>query len=64
MIVEIQPLSETGIRATFPECPRCDQPVNLEGVALNEQTVCPHCGSNVLLVRIDGILMLLRDGWT
>lgn len=52
------------IRAVFPECPGCDQPVPTEDVALNEQTVCPHCGVNLLLVRIDGILMFLRDGWT
>lgn len=57
-----QPVQE--IRATFPECPGCDEPVDLANVALNEQTTCLHCGANVLLVRIDGILMLLKDGWT
>lgn len=56
--------STQDVRATFPECPNCDEPVDLSGVALNEQTTCPRCGVNVLLVRIDGIQMLLKDGWT
>lgn len=60
--MDMQP--RESVRATFPECPRCDTPVELQDVALNEQTTCPHCGANVLLVRIDGILMLLKDGWT
>lgn len=52
------------IRAVLAECPACDRPIEVEGIALNEQTVYPHCGVCVLLVRIDGVLMFLRDGWT
>ena len=51
-------------RMTLPECPGCDEPVPLENVALNEQVFCPHCKCVLLLVRIDGVVMFLREGWT
>lgn len=60
----LEPGSLIPHRAVFPECPRCDRPVELSGISLNEQVVCPYCGVSVLLVRIDGILMFLREGWT
>jgi uncharacterized paraquat-inducible protein A len=52
------------VRAVFPECPGCDQSLSTEGLALNEETSCPRCGAHLLLVRIDGIHMFLKDGWT
>ncbi len=60
----MQTETRQGIRAAFPECPACDEPVDLGRLAINEQTTCPRCGACVLLVRLDGILMLLRDGWS
>lgn len=59
---ELQPVAP--VRLTLPNCPGCDAPVEVEGVALNEETTCPHCGVRLLLVRIDGVVMFLRDGWT
>jgi len=59
----MESLANQEVRAAFPECPGCDEPVDFSNLALNEQTTCPHCGACVLLVRLDGILMLLKDGW-
>ena len=62
--VDVENKTSQQVRAAFPECPSCDEPVDLASLAVNEQTTCPHCGACVLLVRLDGILMLLRDGWS
>ena len=51
-------------RLVLPDCPGCDLPLSLEKVELNEQVLCPHCKSLILLVRIDGVVMFLREGWT
>lgn len=51
-------------RLILPDCPGCDAALSVEGVALNEQVRCPHCNSLLLLVRIDGVVMFLREGWT
>ncbi len=51
-------------RLTLPNCPGCDVPLEVEGLAINEESVCPHCGVVLLLVQIDGVKMFLRDGWT
>ncbi|MGE0488295.1 MAG: hypothetical protein AB7S38_03665 [Vulcanimicrobiota bacterium] len=51
-------------RLTLPNCPGCDTPLEVAGLGLNEETTCPHCGVVILLVRIDGVRMFLRDGWT
>ncbi len=39
-------------------------PLYMESLSLNEQTRCPHCNSLLLLVKIDGVVMFLREGWT
>lgn len=51
-------------RLMLPDCPGCDAALSVEGISLNEETVCPHCGVVILLVKIDGVLMFFRDGWT
>lgn len=53
----------TLARLTLSDCPGCDEELSLDGLAPNEVTKCPHCNSTLLLVRIDGVLMFLRDGW-
>ncbi len=50
-------------RLILPDCPGCDEGLAIEKLAPNEVTRCPHCHSTLLLVRIDGVLMFLRDGW-
>lgn len=51
-------------RLTLADCPGCDAPLDISQLALNEQTRCPHCNSLLLLVRIDGVVMFFREGWT
>lgn len=51
-------------RLVLPDCPGCDASLQLESLSLNEQTRCPHCNSLLLLVKIDGVVMFLREGWT
>lgn len=51
-------------RLTLPNCPGCDLPLPTDDLVVNEETSCPRCGVVLLLVRIDGVLMFLRDGWT
>ena len=51
-------------RLVLSDCPGCDEPIPMENVVLNEQILCPHCKCLVLLVRIDGVVMFLREGWT
>ena len=51
-------------RLELLNCPGCDTPVDAENLSLHEETVCPKCGVTLLLVRIDGVMMFLRDGWT
>jgi len=51
-------------RLVLPDCPGCDGPLDMTNVELNEQVLCPHCQSLLLLVRIDGVVMFLREGWT
>ncbi|MBN9416700.1 MAG: hypothetical protein J0I12_14740 [Candidatus Eremiobacteraeota bacterium] len=51
-------------RLVLPDCPGCDAALHLESLSLNEQTRCPHCNSLLLLVKIDGVVMFLREGWT
>jgi uncharacterized paraquat-inducible protein A len=50
-------------RLVLPDCPGCDAVLDLGDLHLNEQTRCPHCNSLLLLVRIDGVVMFLREGW-
>lgn len=59
---ELSPVS--GSRLTLPNCPGCDTSLEVEGLDLGEETTCPHCNVVLLLVRIDGVRMFLRDGWT
>lgn len=54
----------TPSRLELLNCPGCDIPRSAEELALNEETTCDKCGVTLLLVRIDGVLMFLRDGWT
>lgn len=51
-------------RLVLPDCPGCDVTLNVDAVELNEQTRCPECNCLLLLVRIDGVVMFLREGWT
>ena len=51
-------------RLILPDCPGCDVVLEVEGLELNEQTRCPECNCLLLLVRIDGVVMFLREGWT
>ncbi len=51
-------------RLELLNCPGCDKELGAEGLALHEETACPHCKVTLLLVSIDGVLMFLRDGWT
>ena len=51
-------------RLELADCPGCDAPLPIASLALSEQVRCPHCNSLLLLVRIDGVVMFLRDGWT
>ena len=39
----MEPSANLEVRAAFPECPACDEPVDFSNLALNEQTTCPHC---------------------
>lgn len=59
---ELRPRSES--RLELLNCPGCDRELEAENMALHEETQCPHCKVTLLLVRIDGVLMFLRDGWT
>ena len=54
----------TTSRLELLNCPGCDTPIEAPELSLNEETVCAKCGVTLLLVRIDGVLMFLRDGWT
>lgn len=54
----------TPSRLELLNCPGCDTPLEGAKLSLHEETACPHCGVTLLLVRIDGVLMFLRDGWT
>ncbi|MFA5507420.1 MAG: hypothetical protein WC314_24210 [Vulcanimicrobiota bacterium] len=54
----------TSSRLELLNCPGCDTPQEAAELGLNEETVCSQCGVTLLLVRIDGVLMFLRDGWT
>ncbi len=51
-------------RLELLNCPGCDSSLDNENLSLHEETVCPKCGVTLLLVRIDGVLMFFRDGWT
>lgn len=51
-------------RLILPDCPGCDAALHVENLSLNEQTRCPHCNSLLLLVKIDGVVMFFREGWT
>lgn len=59
----MEPTSKALARLILPDCPGCDEGVAVENLAPNELTRCPNCHSTLLLVRIDGVLMFLRDGW-
>lgn len=50
-------------RLELLNCPGCDTPQDASVLSLHEETTCPHCHVTLLLVRIDGVLMFLRDGW-
>ncbi|MBI3929685.1 MAG: hypothetical protein HY319_29360 [Armatimonadetes bacterium] len=63
-LTPVQPGPAGGTRLVLPDCPGCDTPLSVEGLSLHEETRCPHCKVVLLLVRIDGVLMFLRDGWT
>ena len=52
-----------GVKALLPECPYCDEVIEVEEPALNKEMVCPHCGSKLLLVSLDGVWLYLREGW-
>ena len=52
-----------NVKALLPECPYCDEPIEAENPKLNDEVTCPHCGSKLLLVELDGVWMFLRDGW-
>lgn len=54
----------TPSRLELLNCPGCDTPQEANQLSLNEETTCDKCGVTLLLVRIDGVLMFLRDGWT
>ncbi len=60
--VELTPVESS--RLELSNCPGCDTQLEISHLALNEETTCPHCGVVILLVRIDGVKMFLRDGWT
>ena len=47
----------------LPECPYCDEVVENGDPQLNQEITCPHCGSQLLLVSLDGIWLYLREGW-
>ena len=34
-------------------CPECDAEIGLEGVVLNEIVVCPDCGVELEVVKLD-----------
>ncbi len=55
---------KADVRLTLTDCPGCDATLDIDGMELNEETQCPHCGVSLLLVKIDGVVMFLRDGWT
>lgn len=59
---ELTPRSSS--RLELLNCPGCDRTLDGEKLGLNEETTCSHCGVTLLLVKIDGVLMFLRDGWT
>ncbi|MDO5296962.1 MAG: hypothetical protein Q4F00_10120 [bacterium] len=50
-------------KALLPECPYCDEVVDNETPQLNQEIICSHCGSRLLLVCLDGIWLYLREGW-
>lgn len=56
-------LAQAG-RLLLNDCPGCDSPVDVSNVQLNEQVLCAECKSLLLLVKIDGVIMFLREGWT
>ena len=60
----MKPQASAEGRLTLADCPGCDVSLSIENLALNEQTRCPHCNSLLLLVRIDGVVMFFREGWT
>ena len=34
-------------------CPECDAEINLEGVVINEIVVCPDCGVELEVVKLE-----------
>jgi uncharacterized paraquat-inducible protein A len=56
--------ARTDSRLELLNCPGCDTPLDARELALHEETSCTKCKVTLLLVRIDGVLMFLRDGWT
>jgi len=59
-----QLIPRTHSRLELLNCPGCDTTQDGSALALHEETVCDRCGVTLLLVKIDGVLMFLRDGWT
>lgn len=57
-------IPRTSSRLELLNCPGCDTPQDGSSLSLHEETICTKCGVTLLLVRIDGVLMFLRDGWT
>ncbi|MBT9587697.1 hypothetical protein IV102_30440 [bacterium] len=62
--MSVAPRADQQGRLELPDCPGCDAALRIDGLALNEQTRCPHCNSLLLLVKIDGVVMFFREGWT
>ena len=60
---ELKVNTPENAKAILPECPYCDEPVENEKPELDKEIVCPHCGSKLLLVNLDGVWMYLRSGW-
>ena len=52
-----------NVKALLPECPYCDEVIEVENAELNMELVCPHCGSKVKLVSLDGVWLFMREGW-
>jgi alpha-aminoadipate carrier protein LysW len=44
---------------TVANCPECDAEINLDGVVLNEIVVCPDCGVELEVVKLDPLTLEL-----
>jgi hypothetical protein len=51
-------------QAKLASCPVCSELNSYVDVGFNDWTHCKACKTAMVLVKIDGIIFFLRNGWT